>query len=233
MSTLVLVHPIGLDSACWQFVGIPEAVAVDLPGHGTRHQSTGPLSLSLMADEIAGSVEGQLDVVGCSLGGAVAQHLAVRHPARVRSLLLACTGAKMDRAVLLSRAEAAEDQGVLPMIESTLERWFSPALLSDRSNPAIVYAESSLRRIDSMAFSQAWRALADHDLRGRLLEVRAPVTVVGGLADSAAPVALIQALHASIPGARLRLLDGPHMLPLECPAEFRAVVNEHLAAVRL
>jgi pimeloyl-ACP methyl ester carboxylesterase len=86
-ATLVLLHPVGLDGASFSFLGLPHAATPNLLGHGGRPRSAG-MTLEDVADDVAATVPGDLDVAGFSFGGMVAVQLALRHPERVRSLLV-------------------------------------------------------------------------------------------------------------------------------------------------
>jgi pimeloyl-ACP methyl ester carboxylesterase len=111
--TLVLLHPVGLDKECWRFAAIEGTVPLDLPGHGDDPERLPrPLSLQWLADDVCARVAGPLDVVGLSMGGMVAMHIALRHAHRIRSLILGCTSAKVQPQVMLDRATAAETKGM-------------------------------------------------------------------------------------------------------------------------
>jgi pimeloyl-ACP methyl ester carboxylesterase len=229
LATLVLLHPIGLDSNCWEALRIAGAVTPDLPGHGRNPQGAATTGLAQAADCIAEAVSGKLDVAGVSLGGVVAQHLALRHPDRVRSLLLACCSAASPPEAMLARAAAAEAAGMAGVVEPTLERWFTPAALAAAEHPGVAYARRRLEADDAAVFAAFWRALAGHDTRRRLGEITVPVTVLGGWEDVATPLDRLLDLARRLPDSRTELLHGPHMLHLERPEVFAAALGRHLA----
>ncbi|MBJ7600654.1 MAG: hypothetical protein DLM67_20450 [Candidatus Nephthysia bennettiae] len=229
MATLVLLHPIGLDSNCWEGLRLPAAVTPELPGHGGCRMDASAASLAEVADAIAEAVPGMLDVGGVSLGGVVAQHLALRHPDRVRSLLLACCSAASSPEAMLARAAEVEAAGMPGVVEATLARWFTPAALATVHHPGVAHARRRLEADDPAVFAAFWRALAGHDTRRRLGEITVPVTVLGGWEDLATPVDRLLDLARRLPNNRTELLHGPHMLQLERPEEFAAAVDRHLA----
>jgi pimeloyl-ACP methyl ester carboxylesterase len=230
----VLLTPIGLDSGCWQWLELPAGLEVarpEHPGHGSRPRASGPFDLDRLADEVASAYGGPLHLAGVSLGGMVAQHLAVRHPDRVRSLLLACTGPSADAEAMRARAAEVEKEGMEGVLEATLERWFTEEALTRRPHPGVAYARRTLLALDPGSFADAWRAIATHDLLDRLGEIDAPTTCLAGGADPAAPSARMRSLAEAVPGARLVTIDGgPHMLHLERPGEFSAALRDHLRA---
>jgi pimeloyl-ACP methyl ester carboxylesterase len=159
----------------------------------------------------------------------VAQHLTLRHPERVRSLMVACTGAAADPAVMARRAADAEALGMAGVLDVTLARWFTPAFRAREPEPAgVAYARRTLLALDPGCFADGWRAIAGHDAVARLGEIGAPTTALAGSADAASSVARTQVIADNVRGARLVVLDGPHMMHLECPAQFGEAVAEHL-----
>ena len=227
--SVVLLHPIGLDHECWKLMTL-RARTPDFPGHGRRVLPAGSMTLGSMADEIAETIPGSLDVVGLSMGGVVAQHLALRHPLRIRSLVLACTsaGSRGRRDIILERARIVEEVGMAGVLESTLQRWFTSAALANPNHPGVAYAKARLLADDPAAFAASWRAMADHDVQGQLPGINAPVTVIAGLNDISASVESLRALQTRLPNSRLDILDGPHMLQLERPSEFANAIRRHL-----
>jgi pimeloyl-ACP methyl ester carboxylesterase len=187
------------------------------------------MTLGDLADEAIASVEGPVHLAGVAMGGIVAQHILVRHPRRVRSALLACCGGRTRPDVQMARAEACEMAGMEAVIDSTLERWFTPAAMAEARHPGVAYARATLTAMDPLAMADAWRALAWHDLIDQLGTVRVPVTVVAGLDDAAVSVASAKQLQGRLMRSRIRTTPGPHMIHLEEPARLRALLDEHLA----
>jgi pimeloyl-ACP methyl ester carboxylesterase len=229
-SSLLFLHPVGLDRHCIEWLDLPPVRAVTMPGHGERERARPGLTLADMADEIVGHSTGQLDVVGASLGGMVAMHLALDHPDRVRSLVLACTTPRGDSAVMNDRADVTEDSGSAGMLDDTLSRWFTPsALEADQDAPYMAYARERLLTMDPGALADTWRAIGTHDVLERLGEIRVPTTCIAGMRDLSTPMDVMRDLAARLPDARLVEMDAPHMAFLERPREFSAAVLEHLA----
>jgi pimeloyl-ACP methyl ester carboxylesterase len=225
----VLLHPIGLSPACWEAVGFEEAFKPTYPGHGKRAIADRPYSLGDLADEIAEATAGALDVVGVSMGGMLAQHLAIRHPRRVRSMLLACTTARVEGDAMLERATLAEAHGLAAMVDPTLARWFTPATLAAHpEHPGVAHARESLLALDPTAFADGWRAIAEHDLLARLPELAIPVTCLAGEHDVSTPPSALEAIREQISGSRFVVQDCAHMVHLERPREFAREVREHL-----
>jgi pimeloyl-ACP methyl ester carboxylesterase len=229
--TVVLLHPIGLDGACWQFLTadrLAAAVRYDLLGHGDRGQPRSGLTLECLASDVVEAVPGQLDVVGLSFGGAVALTIALRWPERVRSLLLACSGAGGHREVLRRRAGDAERLGMAGVLDVTLRRWFTPAALGSAGHPGVRYARDRLLTDSPAAFAAAWRALAELDAFAELPSLTARTTVVHASDDATGPVEAKAAMVEQLPDARLVVIPGPHMVQLENPDAFGQAVAGHL-----
>jgi pimeloyl-ACP methyl ester carboxylesterase len=229
--TLVLLTPVGLDATAWDAVDLPAgAVRHEWPGFGSRPRAARPLAMAELADDVARLYDGELDVAGCSMGGMVGQHLAIRHPERVRSLLMACTGAFANPETMEQRAVAVETTGMEGVLGTTLERWFTAGALAQRpEHPGVAYARRVLLALDPGSFADGWRSIATHDARPGLGAVRAPTTCVAGDADASASVARVREVADGIPGARMEVVHGPHMLPLEQPDTWSELLRDHLA----
>jgi pimeloyl-ACP methyl ester carboxylesterase len=173
-------------------------------------------------------------VVGSSMGGAIAQELALRHPDLVRSLVLHGTWCASDRHFqeevrgwqMLARAAATPRDFFMavnvwflaPRLydEGTIDEWAAEA----HSNP---HAQS----VD--AFCRSAEALLSHDTRDRLHQIRCPTLVTVGSLDICTPPRLARQLADLIPGSELRVLEGAgHMPYVEDPPAFTTVVREFL-----
>lgn len=229
-ASALFLHPVGLDRDCVTWLDLPDLRAVTLPGHGERRRARPGLTLADAADEIVGHHTGRFHVVGASLGGMVAMHLALAHPDRVRSLVLACTTPRGDPHVMRSRADDTEARGSAGMLAETMARWFTAeALERDPEAPPIGYARERLLAMRAGALADTWRAIGEHDVVDRLGEIRVPVTCLAGRQDLSTPLAVMRDLAERLPDARLVELDAPHMAFLEKPREFSAAVADHLA----
>jgi 3-oxoadipate enol-lactonase len=232
--TLVFMAPIGNDAGAWEHVAAAaNAIRHEFPGFGRPRADEQPTMASL-ADEVAASYDGELDLIGVSMGGMVGQHVAVRHPGRVRSLLVACTGAAADPQMMNERAAAVEQGGMESVLDSTLERWFTPAALAQQpEHPGVAYARRTLTALDPRCFADGWRAIAGHDVRARLPELAMPVSAVAGSLDAASPRSRSEEIAQRVQNGRLCIAEAaPHMIHLECPEEFSSIVEEHLSWAR-
>jgi 3-oxoadipate enol-lactonase len=233
--TLVFLHPVGLDAATWQFMDddlLAKAVLVDLLWHGGRAEPPAPLTLASMAEDVLASVPGPLDLVGVSMGGAVALEAALQQPERVRSMLLACSSAGgTSGAVQNARADAIDRDGIDAIIPKTLTRWFTHVAMSTPEHPGVRYARDRLQRDPSEAFAAGWRALANNSSIDRLHTLHMPSTVLHAEQDESTAYEPKQQMAARLQTSRLQVIAGPHMVQLEEPASFSRAVVEHRAWV--
>lgn len=229
---MILLPPVGLDAGCWDWLDLPDAGEIKhvYPGFGTRPRAEFRLTLGDIADEVVTLADGPLDLVGVSMGAMVAQHAAIRHPDRVRSMVLACSGAAAHPGRSMEQVAAVERGGMTAVLDSTLKRWFRPETLAmSPVHPGVAYVTGALLAVDPRSFADAWRAIAAHDVLDQLAKVSVPATCIAASDDSAAPVARMRLLAQKLPEARFVVLDGSHMVHMENPAAFSREVAEHLA----
>jgi pimeloyl-ACP methyl ester carboxylesterase len=219
---VVLLHPIGLDSRCWRWLPLAGAVALDLPGHGARAVPSFT-EVAAAADDVAARLGDPVHMVGLSLGGMVAQHLALRHPERVRSLLIACSVPKGDAAVMEERAVEFE-RDLNAAAAATVDRWLIGA---EDDGPARRYALEQLRATGAAGIAAGWRAIGRHDVVERLAAIDVPVSIVTGTRDGSVSPAAVEAFLERVPLVRHDVLDGPHMLQLAAPEAFAQAVQRH------
>ncbi|HVS28251.1 MAG TPA: alpha/beta fold hydrolase [Solirubrobacteraceae bacterium] len=220
------------------------AIVFDNRGTGDSSPVSGPLSMRDMAEDAvavldAAGVE-RAHVVGVSMGGMIAQHIALEHRARVASLVLACTtaggraGAPNWRLMVTAALRPAFGPG-------RTWRIVAPALYSERTrrnHRARLLEDLEIRVRDNtspLTMYAQMAAIARHDTRTRLGQLEGtPTLVLHGDEDSLVLPERARELATAIPGARLVLVpQAGHVLSTDAELETAGAIVEHLAAARL
>ena len=238
---VLFLHGLGMTRTGWdaQLTALPDhrCVAWDLPGYGAS-PPLAELTFPAMADAAAGLIDrlgGPAHVVGLSMGGMIALHLALRRPDAVRSLVLADTspafgldGTDPDewKAARLAPLEAGA------RVEEFAEPVLRSIMAPDPDPAAVDAAVASMLRVPVAGLMQSIAALPAHDVRAHLGAIAAPTLVVVGELDEETPPAYAEALAAGIPGARLAVIPGAgHYTPLEAPDALNALLRDHIGDV--
>jgi 3-oxoadipate enol-lactonase / 4-carboxymuconolactone decarboxylase len=233
---LLLVHSLGTSLRIWDTQAEALArgfrvVRFDLRGHGLTEVGAGPCTVEDLAADALGVLDALgiagAHVAGVSIGGMVAQAVAARAPARVRSLIL-CDTAMALPPPEMERQRAAQvcAEGVAAIADTVLARWASPAYLA---SPAGRGLRAMLLRTPAPGYAALCEALAVADLSRAAREIRVPTLVVVGELDPSTPVAAAEALRDAIPGARLAVIPGAlHVPQLDHPDEVTAAMLDFL-----
>jgi 3-oxoadipate enol-lactonase len=166
-------------------------------------------------------------VFGVSMGGMIAQELAIRHPERVRGLVLGCTTPGGPRGIRPTLTELAALGGAtLGAAREPGRPWLAAALFSPafrREQPERVrelVAYFSRHRPSPQGMAAHWAASVYHDTVSRLGRIQAPTLVMHGESDAMSPLANARMLAARIPDAELAVVPGAgHAFALERPEE--------------
>jgi len=235
---VLLVHALGVDQRMWEPVLDRLAVGrrvitYDVRGHGTAAAAPIPFTMADLAADLLGVLDAceleSAHVAGLSMGGAIAQSAAVADPARFASLTLVAAPDRPLPEAFEERASIAETQGMAPLVEPTLQRWFTPAALA-ADTPGVQYARECLTAFDPATWAAIWRGYSTLDVYGRLQDFPAPTLVLAGEADASIPVAGMKAIAGRI-GARFEVVPGaPHLQTLECPDAVADALDRFLPA---
>lgn len=242
----LFLHGLGGSRTSWEpqltdLAAVRRCVAWDMPGYGASAGS--PDSFEELADAAAGLVERltegssePVDVVGLSMGGMVAQHLALRHPRSVRTLVLLDTSPAFG--LDGTRPEDWLQQRLAPLGEGQSPAEMAPAVLAAISGPHVTdqqldQAVAAMSRIPPEALAAACRTLVTHDTRDRLGEIRCPTLVAVGEHDDETPLDYSIVLHEGIPGSRLEVVTGAgHLANLEAPDAVNELIRGLWAGTR-
>jgi pimeloyl-ACP methyl ester carboxylesterase len=222
-------------------------LAVDSIKYAVGMKVTGPYTVADMADDTAGLLDAlgipSAHVCGASMGGMIAQQLAVRHPSSVKSLTLMMTSSGSRRlpgptlkvrSALISRPDNAND------IESVIAHYVrlykligSPAYPADDADLHERLGMSVRRSYRPQGTARQMVAIAADGNRSALLsQIKVPTQVIHGQDDPLVPVAAGHDLAQKIAGAKLDLIEGMgHDLPVELWPRFVAGISDVAARV--
>ncbi len=217
-----------------------EVIVYDHHGVGASSRLEGPITIAEMARDASGLLGAlQIDsahVMGISMGGMIAQELALARPEKVRTLILGCTYCGGAGSVLGSRdltlrlADAMLTGGREAALRVSWEANVSAAVADDADAYAEFLAISRRRGVALPVIMAQGRAILAHDTSERLAGLRMPTLVVHGSADQILPVQNGRVVAAHIAGARLVIYDGAgHLFYWEQPRRTAELVREHAA----
>lgn len=234
--TIVLSHALGCDLHMWDEVTALlqdryTIVRYDHRGHGQSPAPTASFTMQDLADDAAALIQ-QLDLgpvhfAGVSMGGMTAQALAASRPELLRSIVVANSAARYDdtaRQGWQARIQAVLANGVAPIADGALQRWFSPAFQAQ--HPArLAQMRATLVHTPAQAYAYACDAVAHIALDASNTCIACPTMVIAGTLDEATPVAMSQAIADSIAGASLELIAASHISSVEQPERFAQLLD--------
>ena len=117
--------------------------------------------------------------------------------------------------------------GMQSVVEATLDRWFTDATAAARPD-TVEKIRGQILACDPNGYAACAEAIGAMDLREDLAHINAPTLVVAGAEDPSQSLDAIESWARTIPGARLEVLPGAHLVNLAEPAAFGALIAEHL-----
>jgi len=240
---LVLIMGLGADLSAWklhleayrqQF----RCFAVDNRGAGTSAAPEGPYTTAQMADDYAELIDGlalgPVRVVGISMGGAIAQELALRHIELVERLVLVSSWACCDNYTAevfrhFARVRAAVPPAVFTQL---LQLWiWSPGYVNGHLDELRADREQPPEAVMTQpAFEAQCEACIGHDALERLGDLRVLTLLTAGAADIFTPLRLAEQLHAQIRGSRLEIFpEAGHAHHWESVDRFNDLTTRWLA----
>jgi 3-oxoadipate enol-lactonase len=217
-----------------------EVIVYDHRGVGRSTRLEGSVTIAQMAADAAGLLSAlELDsahVLGISMGGMVAQELALEHPELIRTLTLGCTycggeGAGLTAPEVMQRLTEAMMSGDRQRaLRVGWEINVSPALAADSASYERFLAVAEEYAVAVPVVMAQAQACMAHDTNARLAAVSMPTLVIHGTADEMLPVSNGHLIASRIPGARLEILEGVgHLFFWEQPERSAELIAEHAA----
>jgi 3-oxoadipate enol-lactonase len=203
----------------------------DARGHGLTSAPEGPYTLETLAMDLVGLLDAldipRAHILGISMGGMVAQTLALVKPERILSLILCDTTASMPKEMgplWEERIRTASERGMEALAEATLDRWLS-ADFQKRHPERTSRIREIIVNTPLPGFAGSVRAISRLEMVSQLSRISLPTLVMVGEHDPGTPVESARQIQEQIPNARLAVLPGAyHLSNVEASEAF----NRHL-----
>jgi 3-oxoadipate enol-lactonase len=236
---LVLAHALGTGTLLWDNILplLPEGLRVvryDARGHGQSSCPPAPYSMGALVRDAERLMDhlGLRDAmfVGLSIGGMVAQGLAVKRPDLVRALVLSNTGAKIATPEIWAEriATARRPGGMEELAAGSCERWFPRAYVrAGHHQPWYAH----LCTHDPEGYAGCAAAISGTDFYTPTSGLRIPTLGIAGSEDGSTPPDLVRETTDLVPGSQFRLLRGTgHVPPVDAAQDYAACLAEFIAA---
>jgi 3-oxoadipate enol-lactonase len=239
---VVLLHGFPLSRVMWAgqlgaLGASHRVVAPDLRGHGESPAPDATYTMEQMADDVVELLDGlaisePVVVGGLSMGGYVALAMAIKHPDRVRALMLIDTKAAADTPEAAQKREETAQAALragnsVDVVASMIPRLFGKATLEKRPD-LVAPLKADMERTSASGVAGALRGMAIRpDRRDQLAEIAVPTLVIVGEEDAIAPPDEARAMAEALPNGRLEIIpDAGHLAPYENPeAVDRAILD--------
>ncbi|HMO07706.1 MAG TPA: 3-oxoadipate enol-lactonase [Paracoccaceae bacterium] len=236
---VVFLHGLGLDGTLFDTVlpHMPSGLRLvrpDLRGHGASDVPPAPYAMGAMIRD----VERVMDhlalkdavVVGVSLGGLIAQGLAVKRLDLVRGVVLSNTAPRIATpAIWADRIAEVRAGGLASVAQAALERWFAKGFRASQPARDLI---ARYVLADPEGWCGAAAAIAGADFRKVTPGLRLPCLAIAGAHDGSTPPDLMREMASAIPGSRFTLLrEAGHLPMVDAPAEWAAEVAGFLHGI--
>jgi len=238
---VTLSHSLATDLSMWdpQLDALRARYRVlryDTRGHGGTDAPAGAYSLEQLADDaralLAALGIAKTHWIGLSMGGMIGQTMALKTPEVFSSLVLCDTSSRVPveaRPLWQERIKTAETQGMEPLVEPTIGRWFTPPFINARKD-VVDRVRGMIRATPSRGYAGCCHAISKLDLTDRLGAIRLPTLIVVGEDDQGTPVAASKAIQERVKGSQLEILkSAAHLSNMEQPDAFLRAVTGFLS----
>ena len=236
---VVFANSLGTDMRLWDPILplLPKGLRLiryDKRGHGLSSCPSGNYSMGSLITDVEKLID-HLGVTNCvfvglSIGGMIAQGLAVKRLDLVRAMVLSNTAAKIGNAAMWDdRIAAVRAGGIESLADGVMERWFSAEF---REKPELELWRNMLVRQPDDGYAGCSAAISGSDFYATTATLRLPTLGIAGAEDGSTPPDLVRETTDLIPGSRFHLIRRAGHLPcVEQPEEYAQVLSEFLKSV--
>ena len=233
---LVMSHSLACNQSMWdEQAGLLKSryrvLRFDTRGHGGSEAPATAYTLDMLAEDLRGLLDA-LSVehphfIGLSMGGMIGMTFALKYPKRFRTLILCDTSSRIPPEagpIWEGRIKTAAEQGMEPLIEPTLQRWFTESFYQS-NKPMMKRVAQMIRDTNPAGYIGCCKAIPSINVTDRLSSLSLPVQIIVGEQDVGTPVAMSRAIQDAIPGSEIVVIpSASHLSNLEQPAAFNEAV---------
>ena len=236
---VICLHGNGLNRDLWRHLAPSlarkyRAVVYELRGMGQSESVQQPgttVTVQNHADDLNGLMDAlgieQAAIVAHAFGGFPAMQLAANQPHRISALVMACTSARMEgatRKVIPYWIQTAESEGMEPLVESALKRWFTASFRQAHPQIMDLYRKM-IAGNPPLGYAANSRGILTYDMRDRLHAIQCPTLLISGDQDVSTPTEDHRFIAERVPNAELIVVQyASHTVPEEQPEAFNQMV---------
>ncbi|MDX1412597.1 MAG: 3-oxoadipate enol-lactonase [Candidatus Promineifilaceae bacterium] len=235
---LVFINSLGTDLRIWDglvphFTDRYWLIRYDKRGHGLSDCPAAPYSIRDHAQDLSSLLDlleiEEINLVGISVGGMIAQDFAANWPQRVRKLVLCDTAAAIGTAAAWNeRINTLRQNGMEYLREAILARWFAPTFMDQKPAEYRGYG-NMLVQTPVEGYTGTCEAIRDADLTETTRDIQLPALILCGSEDISTPPRLARSLLNLIPEADYAEIPGAAHLPcIELPQAMAQLIDNFL-----
>ena len=234
---LMLSNSLGSNLSMWdpqmpEFLRRYRVVRYDHRGHGGTDAPEGPYSFARLAQDAVDILDAlgieRAHWCGLSMGGMTGMRLLTHHADRIDRAVFANTAAHMGPAEMWdTRIRALTENGIESLVDSTIERWFTPEF-REREPDTIAKVRNMILTTPTKGYVGCACAIRDMDQRETIRDVSRPTLVIVGAKDPSTTPQAAAVITEAIRGSRAVTLDAAHLSNLEQPDAFTKAVLDFL-----
>ncbi len=236
---VVFANSLGTDYRLWDQLLplLPQGLRIiryDKRGHGLSSCPAAPYTMGALITDAERLLD-HLKVrdclfVGLSIGGMIAQGLAVKRMDLVRAMVISNTGAKIGTAAMWEdRIQAVRTGGIEALADAVMERWFSKGF---RAMPSLAAWRNMLTRTPAEGYIGCSQAISGTDFYASTATLTLPTLAIAGSEDGSTPPDLVRETAGLITGSDFHLIRGAGHLPcVEKPEEFAVALRQFMTKI--
>lgn len=237
--TVVLANSLGADYRLWDRLAEYleknyRVIRYDKRGHGLSDISSTPYSIKTLAEDLAALLDYlKIDksfICGLSVGGLIAQQLAVSNPELVQGLILCNTSPKIGtESIWNDLISALKKDGINNVADTISDGWFSDKFKAEKK-AEIEGWKNMLIRTTQEGYIATCEAIQSADLTDSIEQINVPVLCIAGSEDFVTPAKDVQDMAMMINDASFKRIDGAaHLPPIEKPEMLAFHINEFIS----